>query len=243
VSKILVENDQAVGVALTDGSEHRADLVISAADGYSTIFEALDGRYVTKSLRTKYDTWKPIRPIVQATYGVSRSYTNESLMALALQNPIRLGTSSVKNLWVRTFNYSDHFAPVGKTVVQAMFDTDWDWWNDQSNDEALYSEAKRQVADEVMIRLAPYFDNIAEAIEESDVATPHTLQRYTLNRQGSYMGWLPTPKAILSRAERTLPGLSNFAMAGHWVTPGGGVPPVLASGKHAVQMLTQRARM
>jgi len=33
VERILVENDRAVGVRLADGSEHRADVVISAADG------------------------------------------------------------------------------------------------------------------------------------------------------------------------------------------------------------------
>lgn len=33
VAKILVENDKAVDVRLADGSEHRADMVISSADG------------------------------------------------------------------------------------------------------------------------------------------------------------------------------------------------------------------
>jgi phytoene desaturase len=37
--------------------------------------------------------------------------------------------------------------------------------------------------------------------------------------------------------QRTLPGLSDFYMAGQWVMPGGGVPPCLLSGRHAVQLL------
>ncbi len=43
VVKILVEadpsgrGDRAVGVRLADGSEHRSDIVISAADGHTTI--------------------------------------------------------------------------------------------------------------------------------------------------------------------------------------------------------------
>ena len=48
VEKILVEGDQAVGVRLADGSEHRAGRVISAADGYTTIFKMLDGKYAMK---------------------------------------------------------------------------------------------------------------------------------------------------------------------------------------------------
>ncbi len=45
VEKILVENNKAVGIRLTDGTEHHADYVISAADGHATIFEMLDGKY------------------------------------------------------------------------------------------------------------------------------------------------------------------------------------------------------
>jgi phytoene dehydrogenase-like protein len=47
VERILVENNRAVGVRLEDGTEKRADIVVSAADGHTTIFKMLDGRYVT----------------------------------------------------------------------------------------------------------------------------------------------------------------------------------------------------
>jgi phytoene dehydrogenase-like protein len=43
VSKILVENEQAVGVRLADGTEYRGDIIISAADGHATIFDMLGG--------------------------------------------------------------------------------------------------------------------------------------------------------------------------------------------------------
>jgi len=43
VDKILVEEDKAVGIRLADGSEHRSGWVISAADGYTTIFKMLEG--------------------------------------------------------------------------------------------------------------------------------------------------------------------------------------------------------
>ncbi len=46
VEKILVEDGRAVGIRLADGSEHRADRVISAADGHATIFDLLDEKFV-----------------------------------------------------------------------------------------------------------------------------------------------------------------------------------------------------
>ena len=49
--KILVENGKAVGVRLEDGTEERADIVISAADGRATIFNMLDGKYVDEKIK------------------------------------------------------------------------------------------------------------------------------------------------------------------------------------------------
>jgi phytoene dehydrogenase-like protein len=80
------------------------------------------------------------------------------------------------------------------------------------------------------------------AVEVTDVATPYTTWRYTLNFHGSPEGWLPTTKAIMTNIPRALPGLADFYMAGQWVMPGGGVPPCLYSGKHAVQLLCHHDR-
>jgi len=79
-------------------------------------------------------------------------------------------------------------------------------------------------------------------VEVTDVATPYTTWRYTLNHKGAYMGWLPTPKSIMTFVPRTLPGLADFYMAGQWVMPGGGVPPCLYSGRHVVQLLCHKDR-
>jgi phytoene dehydrogenase-like protein len=49
-----------------------------------------------------------------------------------------------------------------------------------------------------------------------------------------------TPETTRTLIERALPGLSNFYMAGQWVTPGGGVPPVLHTARHAVQLLCRQ---
>jgi phytoene dehydrogenase-like protein len=54
VEKIIVENNRAAGVRLADGTEHRADYVISAADGYSTIYKMLEGQYLTEAIDKYY---------------------------------------------------------------------------------------------------------------------------------------------------------------------------------------------
>jgi phytoene dehydrogenase-like protein len=51
VEKILVEDDRAMGVKLTDGSEYRADIIISNADGRKTILDMLEGKYMNETVR------------------------------------------------------------------------------------------------------------------------------------------------------------------------------------------------
>jgi phytoene desaturase len=241
VEEILVENDRAVGVRLVDGSQHRADVVVSAADGYSTIFKMLGGRYVDEKIENRYENWKLIRPLVMVSLGVARQFTGEPwLSIIKLESPFTVGTQAIDGLSLRLFNYSPEFAPPGKTVVQAAFETEWDFWNELQKDRSRYEAEKERVAAEVLERLEVHYPGLSSQVEMSDVATPFTAWRYTLNHKGSYMGWLPTPDVILTSIPRTLPGLDNFYMAGQWVLPGGGVPPCLYSGRHVVQILCRQ---
>lgn len=239
VDKILVESDRAVGVRLADGTEHRADAVVSAADGHSTIFEMLGGRYVNDKIKSRYATWKTFDPLLMISYGVAQEFPDEPpFSTLLLEQPLTIGPRAVDGIMVRIFNYSPRFAPMGKTVIQVELETEWDYWNDlQRQGRAHYDAEKERVAAEVLQRLEAHFPGISSRVEVTDVSTPYTTWRYTLNHEGAWMGWLMTPEAMRTSIERMLPGLSGFCMAGQWVMPGGGVPSCLYSGRHAVQLL------
>ncbi len=73
VEQILVEEDKAVGVRPADGSEHRSGRVISAADGYTTIFEMLEGKYVDEETREPYEKWPIFPPLLFVGVGVNRT--------------------------------------------------------------------------------------------------------------------------------------------------------------------------
>jgi phytoene desaturase len=243
VEEILVNNDRATGVRLANGSEHRADVVVSAADGYSTTFKMLGGRYVDKKTRERYRSWKLIRPTVTVSFGVARVFPNDPHFSfLMLKDPITIGNRAIPGFSLRIFNYGSKFAPPGKMVIQAMFETEWDSWNELRKDRPRYDAEKQRVAREVLARLEAHYPGVSLLVEVTDVATPYTIWRYTLNHNGAYMGWLPTPEGLMTTIPRTLPGLANFYMAGQWVLPGGGVPPCLYSGRHVVQILCQRDR-
>ena len=243
VKEILVENDRAVGVRLADGRDQRADVVVAAGDGHSTIFNLLGGRYLDRKLTERYQNWKLISPIVTISYGVNREFAGEPpLNFLLLKTPMTIGGVTLTGFPLRLFNYSACFAPPGKTVVQALLHTEWNWWNDLQKDRPRYDAAKKQLAEDVLSRLEPHYPGITAQVELTEVATPYTTWRYTLNREGAFMGWVPTPQAMRTQMRKTLPGLENFYMAGQWVMPGGGVPPCLYSGRHVIQILCRRDR-
>lgn len=241
IEKILVENDRAVGVRLDDGTEHRADYVVSAADGYSTIFTMLEGRYVNQKIKDRFNEMPLITPTMIVSFGVATVYKEAPwLSVIRLKRPFTIGDKTVDMLTVRVFNYSDAFAPPGKTALVVMADSEWDYWKDLREDLPRYQAEKERVANEVLSRLETQYPEITSKVEIRDVATPYTLWRYTFNHRGAYMGWLPTRKSLMTKIKRTLPGLSNFYMAGQWVVPGGGIPACLFSGRHAIELICRQ---
>jgi phytoene desaturase len=241
VEKILVEDDMAVGVVLSDGTEHRADIIVSAADGRSTIFDLLGGKYIDGKIKKRYDTWKPFDPMLAVSLGVNRVFEVESPFTMyMMKEPFEYAGRSITCLPLRVMNYSDAFAPEGKTVIQVMLETDWEYWYNLRQNREEYDAVKKQLADEIIKRLEVHYPGISSQIEMTDVATPYTSWRYTLNDKGSPMGWLLTRSTLTEMIPRTLPGLDNFYMAGHWVLPGGGVPGSIYTGRNVIQILCKR---
>jgi phytoene dehydrogenase-like protein len=116
--------------------------------------------------------------------------------------------------------------------------TSFEFWTGlKKNDVARYRAEKKRVIQEAVAALDQRFPGLAAAIERSDIATPATYVRYTSNWQGSYEGWLPTPRILGKRIPYTLPRLKKFYMAGHWVVAGGGLPSAALAGRYVAQMI------
>ncbi|HEU5396888.1 MAG TPA: NAD(P)/FAD-dependent oxidoreductase [Verrucomicrobiae bacterium] len=241
VAEILVENGRAVGVRLENGAVQRSDVVVSAADGRATLFKMLGGRYLGPQFARCYEQWRTLKPLMILSFGVKREFRQEpALSFLLFKDLLTVGNLTIDGFPVRFFNYSDRFAPAGKSVVQVLLLTDWKYWNDLRSDPARYDAEKKRITAETLARLERHYPGISAAVEVTDVATPYTTWRFTLNHEGAFMGWEPTPQALRSPLPKTLPGLENFYMAGQWVMPGGGVPPCFYSGRHVIQLLCRR---
>lgn len=241
VDKILVKKGKAAGVELSGGREIAADIVVSAADGHSTIFHLLSGEYLSDDVEKAFKTYKPFPSYVQVSMGVRADLRGEpGFIGLHREAGILVDPKTRTNfLAFRIFNFDPTFAPEGKTAVVCFMATRFHeyWVSLRQADKAKYDAEKMRIADEVVNAFLERFPAAKGAIEVVDVATPATVIRYTGNWKGSMEGWLMTPETGVKQLPLTIPRLKEFYMVGQWVSPGGGLPSGLLTARNAARMI------
>lgn len=244
VEKILIENDCAKGVRLKDGSEHFADYVISAADGRTTIFEMLDGKFIDTKIRKFYDSLPVAPPPLLTAFGVNRTFDDLPHSAAGtifpLDQPVTLAGQELTSLRPMIYNYDKTLAPEGKTCIRVVLTSDFDYWKSLHQDSEKYKAEKENIAQTMISILDKRYPGLSAKVEMWDVSTPVTFARYTGNWRGSMIGWDCTVDTFFMPMSKTLAGLHNFFMAGQWVEPGGGIPMVALSGRNVIQLITKR---
>jgi len=227
VEKILVENDKAVGIRLIDGSEHKADIIISNADGRRTIFDMLDGKYINETVRGYCTLGLDETPFaVDVCLGINRDLSGEpSSLILLLEQPVTMANHKYESIEAQLYGFDKTMAPAGKGTIKVELSASYAYWKQLYNeDREKYKQEKQKVAEQVIEILESYFHGIKDQVEVIDVSTLMTWERY----MGGSQGWfnLPNRKYDFSIGEdfsdkkfkTTLPGLSNFYFVGVWAT-------------------------
>jgi len=243
VERILVENGRAVGAAFAGGETIPADVVISAADGHATIFDMLKGKFADEKIKKIYQTYKPFPSYIQVSLGVGADLTDEpGFVAVFLDHDIHIDPETKGNVVsFRVFSFDPTFAPPGKTAVVSFLATynDAYWRELRQTDRAGYDAEKRKIAGKVIGVFEKRFPKAAGKIEVVDIATPATIIRHTGNWRGSMEGWLITPATGVKTLPPVLPGLKNFYMTGQWISPGGGLPSGLITGRMVARLISK----
>jgi len=251
VKRIIVENNRATGILLENEKEFHSDIVISAADGRFTIFDALEGKFVDKKVTNLYDNQDPHEIFysgILISLGIAKTFKNSPpLLRFQIDPPLKLpdGTG-VKYIQYNLFNYDPTLAPEGKTSLTLLLPTTkYEYWKDlRANNKEQYKKEKTSVAEKIIEALDTHLEGLKENVEVIDIATPATFNRYTNNWNGSVQGWMPPADFMnLKPLSKELPGLKDFYMIGQWVTPGGGLPTALLDGRNVVQVICKRDKI
>lgn len=241
VQKINVTDHSVNGVTLEDGTFVGGDYVVSAADGYNTLYGMLEGKYLTETIDKAYKNWKLFSPFVQVSFGIDQVIPTDSVTQFILARQKMIGRTRLDlGYSVMNYGFDRTMAPEGKSVLVLRFDSPWALWEHLSDQE--YREEKKCIERDVAVLIEKFCPGITSHIEVMDIATPRTGVRYTGVWKGAYEGFLPSSKNLGKNIDMTLPGLNNFYMAGQWLFPGGGVPPAGQSGKWVMQYICKKDR-
>lgn len=247
VGKIIVKNSRAAAVALEGGQEIPADIVVSAADGHATIFEMLEGKFLNDEIEGIYKNYRSFPSYVQVSLGINADLKGEpEFLGMMLEEGIEIDPKTRHDfLSFRVFNFDPTFAPAGKTAIVSFIPTynEEYWVSLREHDRDAYEREKQRVAQAVIRVFEKRFPSAKGRIETVDVATPATVIRYTGNWKGSMEGWLLTPATGLGQLPMVLPGLKDFYMVGQWVSPGGGLPSGLLTGRKVSQRICRDSQM
>jgi phytoene dehydrogenase-like protein len=244
VDRILVQEDKAIGVELQDGETVMADWIISAADGHSTIFEMLGGKFADDALRARYQQKEPFASYLQVSLGVARDLRDQPAMVRSLlKSPIEVDPGTeLSYIQHRIFHFDPTFSPPDKTAITSILPTrNYEYWKLlRENDVLKYREEKQRVAEAVISILEKRIPKLSADIEVIDVTTPASIIRYTGNWKGSMEGWLIEPGAGFKPLPNTLPGLNRFLMVGQWIMPGGGLPSGPLTARPAIKAICKQ---
>lgn len=248
IKEIMTENDhgavKACGVITAENQVHKSDFVISAADGYSTIYEMLGGRFIDKKTASFYKNELPFSSYLQLSLGIDREIESEaSSLIFPLAKPVFIDpANTISDISIRVHSFDPTLAPEGKTLLTALIPTREDeyWTNLRMNDYRKYKAEKERIIREIAEGMENRLGSLIPHLEIKDLSTPATVVRYTNNWKGSFEGWVMTPKVGFSQLPMQLPGLKNFYMAGQWISPGGGLPTALISGRGVAGLICKK---
>jgi phytoene dehydrogenase-like protein len=242
VVKIIVENDRAVGIRLSDGTEHRADYVVSAADGYNTIYGMLEGKYLTEPIENYYNGAGDTGPFGFVIFlGLNWQYPGvPHALTLLFDETLDIGDITQDSVHIVTFGPDSGLVPEGQSIMKIEVQAKYPYWKKKRDaDLKTYLAAKKIIADRIIDRISPRFPGLRDRIKVMDISTPVTAERFTGNR----FGWQAGPpkenvNEILRKGlSKTLPGLEGFFHVGQWAAASLGVSNVAMMSRNFVKEL------
>jgi prolycopene isomerase len=239
VRRIETRAGRVAGVVLENGQRITAPLVVSNADALQTFSElveaeALPADYLP-AVRRRRPSLSGIAVflatdldlaglgLAHETFWYASWDHDETQRQIEAGQPASLVISAPSLL-------DPSLAPPGEHVLSLLALAPYRATASWRQDKARFVDGVLQAAETVLPGLRQHLTFV-------EGATPRTMERYTLNQEGSLYGWEPSPDQVAGSrpAHRTpLPGLY---LAGHWTRPGGGVYGAVASGMQAAQIM------
>lgn len=251
VEEIVVEDGKVVQVRTKDDACYNTNYVISNASAPTTLFDLVGRENLPESYVRRVEAMKTSLTALVLYFATDRDYTpyfedaHEIFINESYDQAENYGwfysNNTEKAPYLLT-NYSllvDHIAPPGHNVMVLAVYLDYDWndaWH-YFDDRESYRQFKNDVAQIFLERAERILPDLRKHITVLSIATPPTLEQFTLNPGGTFYGFHNTPaNALLNRLEQKTP-VGGLYLAGQWTFPGPGQSAVMQSGQIAAGLV------
>ena len=238
VRKILINDGKACGIETENGQEILAPVVVSNADILQT-FEHLVGagntpvNYLKKlhsmeismSVFVVYIATDIDRDSLKKSHEIFiyENYDHQASYDASMENRITWFSATVLT------NSDPSLAPDGTHLIMLSTLLPYSSTN--------WREQKYNFQQQLLDKAEQYFPGLSDHLLFVESGTPRTMQRYTLNHQGSAYGWNPSPSQTGPSRPAVKSPIPGLYLASHWTQPGGGVNGVSIAGVMAAQSI------
>ncbi|BBL86554.1 Carotenoid isomerase (chromatophore) [Paulinella micropora] len=186
VSEIIIKDEKAIGVRLSNNEEIYARVVISNATRWNTFGTLLNKSYIPKTEKTWSKRYKPSPSFVSLHLGVRaeaiplNTHCHHLLLESWNEMEAEQGTIFVS---IPTL-LDPSLAPTGRHIIHAFTPSMITGWENLYS--SAYFQAKKTSADRLIHRLESIFPGLNKGITNLEIGTPRSHRRFLGRQQGTY---------------------------------------------------------
>ena len=237
VLNVIVENGEAVGVRLSDGSEVRAKAVVSNATVWDTFSKLVDD----PRLKVPEDRFIKAPSWFQLWLGVDGSIVPKGfhMHHIIVDNWSKYDKLGGTIYFSAPTVLDPSLAPPGKHALHLFVTAETTQWERYDYRGEEYKSAKEAFARTLLARAETLLPGLQNAVELMITATPQSHARYLNRLDGSYGPLLKPGQNILLKPQNRTPVRNLFA-TGDSTFPGQGVIAVTYSGVSCASYIARK---
>ena len=241
VDEILIENGEAYGVRLTDGTEIMADRVIANATVWNLYGKLVKPRHIKPERMAWAQRFEPTLDLFLLYIGVKSEAIPEDAQAVEILIS-NIFDFQADNYGIFIPSLEDpSLAPPGMHSMTVMAPSKTGVVKNRFGSEyrsEQYYRRKQEEAEKVIDDLERmYFTGLKKNIVCMEAATPATLERFTLKNFGNIGGPKMSKEQFLTKRLRARSDWKNLYLCGDSTTMGEGVISTTVSGVSAANIV------
>ena len=247
VVKIHVENEAVTGIETEKKGFCTASYVISTAGIKQPFFQLIDRKWLPDNLCLKANNLKPSVSALILYLGLKGSTIKEKAWGRTVWYVPNLNANDIyrktlngdcdEEIEVAVIglpsNYDETLDPPGheslRCIVMAPF-----------KNEEFWSKNKTKYKEIIINRLSEIIPDLRERIVVSELASPSTMRRYTLNDDGAIYGLASRRDQVDYACMPQKTPVKNLFLSSHWATIGvgqGGTPMAAFAGRQVARLI------